>query len=364
MLAFLCCAVFFPVQPDEPLRFRKTAQGKIEVVAKLTRTQAAELSRMTWTQDKGEEWLRLCLVDPRTQALGPPMLGNYECRDKQLLFRPRFTMEAGKWYRATFGPASCPSVTADYKVLVPKAGPAPRVVKIYPTADVLPANVLRFVIYFSQPMRGGEEIFKQIQILGPDGRPIEDPWLLDEIWDEDDQCLIIYIHPGRIKWGVELRELLGPVCYPNKEYALVVRGEMLDARGQKLGKDHVKKFRTVDEDRVRIDLAAWRIQVPAVGSSEAVVVSLGKSIDHRSLHRFLTVRDPQGQKVDGTTTVGNDEKSWAFAPARAWEKGEYRLEVGGRLEDVAGNTPLRPFDLDLKAPPLPPQRLSLSFHAR
>jgi hypothetical protein len=30
---------------------------------------------------------------------------------------------------------------------------------------------------------------------------------------------------------------------------------------------------------------------------------------------------------------------------------------------VAGNTPARPFDLDLKAPKLPPQNLKLGFKA-
>jgi hypothetical protein len=346
------------------VRFRDAGRGKIEVATRLTDTQAAAFAKLTWTQDTGEEWLRVCLIDPRTKAPGPPMLGTYECRNKELIFRPRFPLEAGKSYRAFFGYASGPVVTAEYKAPVPKLGPPPQVVKVYPTADVLPANVLRFVIYFSQPMRGGEEIFDQIRILGPDGKQIDEPWLLDEIWDEDEQCLIIYIHPGRIKWGVELRELMGPVCYPNKEYSLVIGGAMRDAAGQKLGKDYVKKFRTTDEDRVRVDLGTWKIQAPAVGSRQPVTVGLGKSIDHKSLQRLLTVRDAQGRSVAGTGTVGKDEKSWSFVPARAWQKGEYRIEVGGRLEDVAGNTPLRPFDLDLKAPPLPPQRLSSSFHPR
>ena len=286
------------------------------------------------------------------------------CRTRPASSLPNEWDCCGKWYRASFGRESGPVDTADYKVPVLKLGPAPQVVKVYPTADVLPANVLRFTIYFSQPMRGGQEIFNQIRILGPDGKQIDEPWLLDEIWDESEQCLIIYIHPGRIKWGVALRDAMGPVCYPDKEYALVIGGEVCDAAGRKLGKDYVKIFRTTEEDRVRIDLSAWKILPPAAESRQPVAVSLGKSIDHKSLQRLLTVRDAQGRSVAGTGTVGKDEKSWSFVPARAWQKGEYRIEVGGRLEDVAGNTPLRPFDLDLKAPPLPPQRLSSSFHPR
>src|SRR5437762_228497 len=169
MTPLLCCTLFFLPQPEDSLRFRKAAQGKIEVAARLTDAQAGAFAKMAWTQDKGEEWLRLCLVDPRTKALGPPMLGKYEFRQKEFLFHPRFPLEAGKWYRASFGAESGPVVTVDYKPPVPKLGPPPRVVTVYPTADVLPANVLRFVVYFSQRMRGGEEIFNQIRILGPDG---------------------------------------------------------------------------------------------------------------------------------------------------------------------------------------------------
>jgi hypothetical protein len=362
MTAVFWCTLVFLAQPEQTLRFRKAEQGRIEVVARLSDSQIGVFSKMAWTQDNGEEWLRLCMVDPRAKTLGPPILGKYECRQKELIFHPRFPLEPGKWFRASFGTEPGSVIAADYKVPVPKLGPPPEVVKIFPTADVLPANVLRFAIYFSQPMRGGQEIFDQIRILGPDGKQIDSPWLLDEIWDEDEQCLIIYIHPGRIKWGVALRELMGPVCYPNKEYALVIGGEMLDAAGQKLGKDRIKKFHTLDEDRVRVDLASWKIQPPAAGSRQPVVISLGKCIDHKSLERFLSVFESQGRKVEGTISIGKSETTWSFVPARAWEKGEYRIDVDARLEDVAGNTPRRPFDLDLNAPPLPLQRLSLPFH--
>ena len=62
------------------------------------------------------------------------------------------------------------------------------------------------------------------------------PGLRDELWDETDQVLIIYIHPGRIKWGLLLRETLGPVLLPGKEYSFVVRKTMLDAKGQQLAR--------------------------------------------------------------------------------------------------------------------------------
>ena len=53
---------------------------------------------------------------------------------------------------------------------------AATVVKILPSSDVLPANHLKFYIYFSAPMRGGRDIFDQICILDAQGNEIRDPW--------------------------------------------------------------------------------------------------------------------------------------------------------------------------------------------
>jgi hypothetical protein len=235
------------------------------------------------------------------------------------------------------------------------------VAKIYPSADVLPANHLKFYIYFSQPMRGGQEIFSQIDILDAEGNVIADAWLADELWDETGQVLILYIHPGRIKWGVVLREVLGPVLLPGRNYTLVVRGTMVDANGRKLGKDVTKKFHTSAEDRARVNIGAWKIQPPRAGTSAPITVQFAQSLDHKSLERFLVVVDAKGKPVAGTKTAGKDEKSLSFAPTQPWISQEYRLVINGRLEDVAGNTPLRPFDLDLQAPALPAQRLDIPF---
>ncbi len=238
------------------------------------------------------------------------------------------------------------------------------VVKIYPTAAVLPANHLKFYVYFSQPMRGGQDIFKQIQILDADGHVIDEPWLMDELWDETGQVLILYIHPGRIKWGLVLREVLGPVLLPERDYTFVVRGTMVDANGQTLGKHLTKKFRTTAEDRVRVELTEWKLMTPTTGALGAVSVHFPKTMDHKSLQAFLNVVDEKGGTLKGNGSIGSDEKSWSFIPSRPWENREYRVVVDPRLEDVAGNSPLRAFDLDLKAPRLPVQHLVIPFTPR
>ncbi len=344
---------------DPVLSFRVNADNDREVVAKLPGDIKLPMGRLT--QEQGQKVLTLALVDDDTKKPGPAMLGKYERTDIVLTFTPRFPFEAGQTYRADLQlPAQL--ITLDYKIPAAAAKAPPKVVKIYPTADVLPANHLKFYIYFDRPMRGGKEIFNQIVLVDDKGQVIDESWLDDEIWDEENNCLILFIHPGRIKWGVELRELMGPVLYEKRNYSLIVRGAWTDLDGNKIGKDYVKKFRTTPEDRVRIDLSKWDLLPARAGSGERLIVTLPKSIDYRSLQRFLSVTDTNGKRMEGTIEIGKDEKKWAFLPKNSsWPVGTYHLEVNGDLEDVAGNTPLRPFDLDLKAPKLPPQRLRIPF---
>ena len=233
-----------------------------------------------------------------------------------------------------------------------------------PSADLLPANVLKFYIYFSRPMRGGQEIFNQIEILDAGGQVVSDAWLTDELWDETGEVLIIYIHPGRIKWGVVLRDVLGPVLVADRDYTFIVRGSVADADGRKLGIDFSKKFHTTAEDRTRVNLNAWKIVSPHAGTTEPMTVHLPKPIDHRSLQRLLAIQTADGQAVSGNASLGKDEKSWTWVPDHPWQNAGYQLVINGRLEDVAGNTPLRPFDMDLEAKTPPAQRLQIPFHPR
>jgi hypothetical protein len=355
---------FLLVQPVNELHFRAHTGGAIEVVAPLSASQRRLIPAGMLTTQQGEAWLRLCLVDGRNNKPGPPMLGNYRRDDAALIFSPRFGLEAGKTYRAYFGRAEDTVINKDYQAAPQNGATPPAVLRILPSSDVLPANVLKFYIYFSGPMRGGQEIFSEFEILDADGNVVSDAWLTDELWDESGQILILYIHPGRIKWGVVLRDVLGPVLLPQRDYTFVVRGTIADADGRKIGVDVRKKFRTTAEDRTRIELKDWRVATPQAGTTEPVTVHFSKAIDHKSLERFLAIQNADGQPVSGKGTIGKDEKSWTWVPRWPWQNVDYRLVVGGRLEDVAGNTPLRPFDMDLQTPPPAAQRLEISFRPK
>ena len=98
---------------------------------------------------------------------------------------------------------------------------------------------------------------------------------------------------------------MGPVLYEKRSYLLVVKGEWTDLDGNKLGKDTIKKFKTTAEDRVRVELKDWKLNTPQVGTRDALVLTIPKSIDYRSLHTGLTVTDAKGKTIAGTIAIGD-----------------------------------------------------------
>jgi Bacterial Ig-like domain len=357
LLPFL---ILTPSSQESALRFIPQADPtRVEVAALLPKNIVNQVSAGRLTQEEGERWLQLCLVTGAKE--GPPMLGTYHRDGQKLIFVPRFPLQNDSIYRASLLDGGKKIEAVSYSVPPRPPAPAAEVVAVWPANDILPANQLRFYIQFSRPMRGGSDIFSQIHILDGDGKVVADPWLPDELWSDDGTLLTLYIHPGRIKWGVLLRLLLGPVLEPDHTYTLHITGDMLDADGRRLAREYQKKFRTTAEDRTRLELSAWKLLAPHTGQRGPLTLTFPRALDSRGLQRFVTVIDAQGKPLAGKIEVSRDARTWTFQPDRAWTAQDYTIEVDRGLEDVAGNNPIHPFDVDADAPPPPPQRLSLAF---
>jgi hypothetical protein len=62
---------------------------------------------------------------------------------------------------------------------------------------------------------------------------------------------------------------------------------------------------------------------------------------------MIAVEGPQGRPIEGAVTLADQERTWMFEPAAAWQAGEYALVVDTALEDSAGNNLQRPFEVDV-----------------
>ena len=57
-----------------------------------------------------------------------------------------------------------------------------------------------------------------------------------------------------------------------------------------------------------------------------------------------------GKVVPGRVSIAGLETTWRFTPESPWRAGKYLLVIGTELEDVAGNSVARPFEVDLAGP--------------
>jgi hypothetical protein len=136
------------------------------------------------------------------------------------------------------------------------------------------------------------------------------------------------------------------VLAEGRKFTLVVDRRWPDAAGQPLVAEYRKAFRVAAADGTCPNPKTWRLTVPQAGSRSALVVDFGEPLDYALLKRMLWVVDGQGEWMPGDMEIGESETSCRFVPQDAWQPGGYRLVVDTLLEDLAGNSIARKFELD------------------
>ncbi len=219
---------------------------------------------------------------------------------------------------------------------------------IFPGAEEVPENLLKFYLHFSAPMSRGH-IYEHIHLRDEAGKDVELPFLEidEELWDPEMKRLTLFIDPGRIKRGVQPLEEIGPALEQGRRFTLEIDAAWLDAAGQPLAQKHERTFRVGPPDRTPIAPAEWKLTGPTAGSVNALRVTFPEPMDHALALRMLRVTREDGTPVDGSSALADAERRWSFLPSRPWETGAHQLVVPGILEDLAGNNVGRPFEVEL-----------------
>jgi hypothetical protein len=285
----------------------------------------------------------------------PDIFGRHHVLKDGIRFIPRFRFEAGVWFRATFDPEplACPQLAQvlTLEFSVPRETSAERtyVKHVFPSADSLPENLLRFYACFSGPMqRGGAEA--HITLLGPDGRPAPDVLYRPpvELWDTSMRCLTILLDPGRLKRGVGPNRALGPPLQAGEEYTLVIGPGVVDMSDHPLREAFSKSFHVTEAVRNPIDIERWTISHPAAHSQQPLELMFPAPLDWAQLWRGITVAAAGDSPIDGRIAVDRGERRWSFTPSSPWASGSYNISVASGLEDVCGNSLLAAFDRPLR----------------
>ncbi len=286
----------------------------------------------------------------------PPMLGTYSLNDSTVSFEPKFPLEPGVTYRASFDPGQLPNartsggnfVTSTFRIPAAVAMPTTIVTGIYPSARVLPENLLKFYLTFSAPMSRGH-IYDHIHLLNESGQPVELPFLEidEELWDPEMKRLTLFLDPGRIKRGLRPLEEVGPALENGKQYTLRIAREWRDASGAPLKVGFEKQFAVGAPDREPPDPTLWTIKPPKAVTGSPLDVIFPEPIDYALAQRVIYVATAMGLRVSGHVTLSDNERRWSFSPSQPWKAGQYRLVVQTTIEDLAGNNVGKTFEVDV-----------------
>ena len=320
-----------------------------------------------------EQWASVLRVAVSTDA--PSMLGYYTVLDGVVRFTPLFPFDQGRQYHVRFEPARLPGGAADAGGVIETtvgrpastAVPSTTVARVYPSGDIVPENLLRMYVEFSAPM-GRKSGVEYIALLDHQGKEIEGAVLpLEyEFWSPDHKRFTIFFDPGRVKKGILPNLQMGRPLEVGRSVTLVIKREWPDENGLPLKEEFRRVLRVGPTDLEPLDTSTWRIQSPAAGSRDGMVVTFPEPLDHGLLMRALGVtRD--GKEVDGAIGVDQAETRWTFTPMAPWTAGTYQLLALDILEDLAGNQIGRAFEVDNfdtvdKGPN--PTTITIPFHVK
>jgi hypothetical protein len=326
-------------------------------VTGLSKESVKELARLAPGAAKWGEVLEVYVERGGKGRDGQPaMLGSHRLEKEVLRFEPRFPLVKGVSYRAILRPAALPggtgkAVEAVLSLPKPQRKPSTVVAQVYPSANHLPENTLKFYLHFSAPMSQGDS-YRHIKLLDARGQAVDLPFLeLDqELWDASGMRFTLFFDPGRIKRGLKPREEVGPALEEGKRYTLVIERTWADAEGTPMKATFRKPFTVGAPDDTQPNPKTWRLRPPSAGKRSPLRVMFPKPMDHALLHRLMWVVDGSGDRVEGTVTVTQRETVWQFTPERPWRAGHHSLVADKRLEDVSGNNIARPFEVDVLRP--------------
>jgi hypothetical protein len=233
------------------------------------------------------------------------------------------------------------------KVLIPVREFERPTLRVFPSADTLPENLLKIYFVFSKQMQEGSS-GRYIRILNEDNDTLENILLelKPELWNADHTMLTIWIDPGRIKRDLLLNKELGKPLESNSNYTLVVSPGWRDVDGMALTEPYTKNFFTVSPDRQKPDLKNWSIVKPTVKTKDPLSVKFPEAMDYALGIRGIDIHLGSKQ-LTGTIVLGEDEHKWSFTPDNDWIAGRYKITISPQVEDLAGNNLERLFDNDL-----------------
>jgi hypothetical protein len=222
------------------------------------------------------------------------------------------------------------------------------VTRVLPTSEVIPENHLRMYVEFSAPMSGASGV-PFIRLVDDRGEVVPDVFLPLEadFWNHDRTRYTAFFDPGRVKRGILPNEQMGRALVVGRTYTVEIDPEWKDADGLRLAKGYRQSFRVGPADERPVTPSTWTLTVPRAATRDPFIIAFPEPLDHGLLQRAIGVSRRDGSPVAGTIRIDPGETRWNFTPDEPWTRGAYDVVVLSILEDLAGNSVGRLFEVDV-----------------
>ena len=280
------------------------------------------------------------------------VLGEYTINNNLANFKPLISFTPGLKYEVYYSN----KLIGEFEI--PALNTAiTEVLGIYPTTDTLPENALKLYIAFSKPIQEGNAL-RNITVVKNKIDTISSTFLdLDhELWNKDRTILTLWFDPGRVKRDLQPNKTLGKPLEEGNNYKIFINKEWRDEHGLELKSDYEKNFFVGERDNSSPNPDQWTTNTVKAATRESLVVFLNEPLDYILLKNAIQITDDKDNPITGTIEAIEKETRLNFTPTDAWKPGNYRIEIEGRLEDIAGNNLNRLFDKDLLKPDVRDQK--------
>lgn len=219
------------------------------------------------------------------------------------------------------------------------------VVSVFPSAESVPENLLRFHVFFNVSP-AVDRVLEAVRLVDKLGANVSHPFLdlQGGMWDASGTRLTLLLHPGRLKSGLMARERLGSALSSGRDYRLEIDLAMLADDPKQRPSRHAKAFRVKQPLVDAVNPSAWKLHFPRSESRDPLQIDFGRSMDRMALESGLLMLKPDNTQADFSLTIARGEETAYLTPESVWQTVPYRLMVSPELEDVAGNRPSACFE--------------------
>lgn len=269
-----------------------------------------------------------------------PILGKKIIQNDSLFFIPIVPFSPNQKYKAVYKNTVYPFELPPLPISAPL-----KVLAIYPLADTLPNNILKFYFEFSEPIADGQ-VYPKIQLYDANNQLVPEAFvnLGTELWDENRTRLTLWIDPGRVKTHLLRHESEGEVLSKNKQYHITVEPTIVSKKGSVLHTELTKFFYTTEAIREALHWKTWTV----LASKDHIDINTDRLMDFGTAQKMILVFDRKSKEITGKWSFGDTEKFLRFLPEKALAKGRYYLKINTLIEDVSANNVNAAFDRNMK----------------